>query len=126
MTGEGDVDLLVAAADLPRFAAVAHGLGCRLARPAPAAEVAGVTSWYGYDPALSNFVLLHVHTRLVIGEYWRTLCRVPIEAAVLADLVPRTLLSGTLESALVGCHGPCFTLFLILSHHSIRSLTVFS
>lgn len=91
MTGEGDVDLLVAAADLPRFAAAAHVLGCRLARPAPAAEVAGVTSWYGYDPALSNFVLLHVHTRLVIGEYWRSLCRVPIEAAVLADLVPRTL-----------------------------------
>ena len=90
-TGEGDIDLLIAPADFSAFAAVAHQIGYRPTCVAPHAEIPGVSSWYGYDRELPGFLRLHVYTRLVIGVYWRTLHRLPLEEAALDELVPRAI-----------------------------------
>jgi thymidylate kinase len=67
LRGEGDLDLLVAAADVPRFLEVAGGLGF----------LPGVRGWdppadeelhlYGLDPAAGELLHLHVHVRLLGG-----------------------------------------------------------
>ena len=89
MTGEGDIDLLIAPADFSAFAAVAHQVGYRATCTAPHAEIPGVTSWYGYDRGLPGFLRLHVYTRLIVGAYWRTLYRLPLDEAALEQVVPR-------------------------------------
>ena len=86
-TGEGDIDLLVAPADFHTFMAVAHQIGYRSARGAHYTEIPGVTSWYGHDRELPRFLRLHVYTHLIIGEYWRTLYRIPLEEAALGEVV---------------------------------------
>ena len=90
-TGEGDIDLFVAPADFSAFAAVAHQVGYRPTYSEPHAEIPGVSSWYGYDRELPGFLRLHVYTRLVIGVYWRTLHRLPLEEAALEEVVPRAV-----------------------------------
>ncbi|HKA58981.1 MAG TPA: hypothetical protein VKD28_10235 [Gemmatimonadales bacterium] len=90
-TGEGDIDLLIAPADFSAFAAVAHEVGYRPTYTGPHAEIPGVSSWYGYDRELGGFLRLHVYTRLVLGVYWRTLHRLPLEVAALEELVPRAV-----------------------------------
>jgi thymidylate kinase len=65
--GEGDLDLHVGAADVPRFLEVSEGLGFRRAVRAwdpPADEEFHL---YGLDPAAGELLHLHVHVRLLGG-----------------------------------------------------------
>jgi hypothetical protein len=67
LRGEGDLDRLVDAADVPRFLAVAEGLGfCRAVRgwDPPADEELHL---YGLDPAAGSLIHPHVHVRLLAG-----------------------------------------------------------
>jgi hypothetical protein len=42
----------------------------------------------GHDPAVPRLLHLHVHFRLVLGDYWRTIYRLPIERALLEAAIP--------------------------------------
>ena len=49
LSGENDLDLLVARRDATRFESVLHELGFRLARPAADRQVPGILDFYGLD-----------------------------------------------------------------------------
>jgi thymidylate kinase len=81
--GVGDVDLLVERRSAARFVGVLSDLGFKLAVPPAEQQLPGVLSYLGLDPATQRLVHVHVHYRLVIGSYWRTTYRVPLERVVL-------------------------------------------
>ncbi|HEV8304686.1 MAG TPA: hypothetical protein VGQ25_06995 [Gemmatimonadales bacterium] len=86
-TGAGDVDLLVERRSAGRFVSVLSDLGFKLAVPPPEQQVPGVLSYVGLDVPTGRLVHVHVHYRLVIGGFWRTTYRVPLERAVLQSTV---------------------------------------
>jgi hypothetical protein len=88
-TGAGDVDLLVDPAWAGRLDTELARLGFKPTLPPPEAQIPGTASWFGYDPGRPSLVHLHVHVRLIVGGYWTTVYRLPIERAVLATAVPR-------------------------------------
>lgn len=88
MSGEGDIDLLVARSAEARFSAVLWSLGFRRVDPAPASAIAGIESYFGLDPATGRLIHVHTHYRLVVGGIWRTVYRLPIEDQLLASAIP--------------------------------------
>jgi thymidylate kinase len=86
--GRGDVDLLVDRRAIPAFRSVAGQLGFKLASPPAARLIPGVESYFGHDPAVRRLMHLHVHYRLVLGDYWRTIHHLPIEQPLLETAVP--------------------------------------
>lgn len=82
-TGEGDIDLLVDRKALPRFRTLVQELGFKSALPSGARQIPGVESYFGHDPALARLLHLHVHYQLAVGDYWRTVYRLPIERPML-------------------------------------------
>ena len=89
--GRGDVDLLVDHAASRDFRRLVGELGFKPALCSGSRQIPGVESYFGHDPAVSRLLHLHVHYRLVVGDFWRTTYRIPIEQAVLATAVPGTL-----------------------------------
>ncbi len=87
-SGAGDVDLLVDSTASQRLSRTLRALDFKPALSPPEARLAGVESWFGYDTARGVLLHLHVHFRVIIGGYWTTLYRVPIEQAVLATAAP--------------------------------------
>jgi thymidylate kinase len=87
-SGAGDVDLLVDAAASQLLSRTLSALGFKPALPPPEAQLAGTESWFGYDTATGVLLHIHVHFRLIVGSYWTTLYRLPIERAVLATAIP--------------------------------------
>ncbi len=87
MAGRGDVDLLVAQEARAAFLRIADELGFKLGLPPGARQLPGIESYFGFDPAVPRLLHLHVHYRLVLGEYWRTSYRLPVEGDVLATAV---------------------------------------
>jgi hypothetical protein len=88
MSGEGDIDLLVHRSAEARFSAVLWALGFRRADPPPESAIAGIESYFGFDPATGRLIHVHTHYRLVVGGIWRTVYRLPIEEPLLASAVP--------------------------------------
>jgi thymidylate kinase len=86
--GEGDIDLLVDHSAIARFRTLVTQLGFKLTLPPGARQMAGVESYFGHDPAVPRPLHLHVHYRLVLGDYWKTTYRIPIERPVLETAVP--------------------------------------
>lgn len=86
-TGAGDIDLLVERRAAAQFGRVVADLGFKLAIPPGEQQVPGVLSYVGLHLPTSQLVHLHVHYRLVIGGFWRTTYRVPLERAVLDSTV---------------------------------------
>ncbi|HET7354726.1 MAG TPA: hypothetical protein VFJ11_11860 [Gaiellaceae bacterium] len=87
LTGENDLDLLVARNDAARFAAVLARLGFvhgRSPREAPA-----VDNFYGFDPAAEHLVHVHAHYQLIIGDDRTKNYRVPIEGPYLRSATSR-------------------------------------
>ena len=82
-TGAGDVDLLVDPSWAERLDSALDRLGFKLALPPAEATVPGTASWFGYDAGRGALVHVHVHSRLVLGYYWTTTYRLPVEHAVL-------------------------------------------
>jgi thymidylate kinase len=89
--GRGDVDLLVDHDSSADFRRLVGDLGFKPALHSGAREVPGVESYFGYDPAVPRLLHLHVHYRLVVGDFWRTTYRIPIERAMLETSGPGTL-----------------------------------
>jgi hypothetical protein len=87
-SGAGDVDLLVDAASSQLLSRTLRALGFKPALPPPEAQLAGTESWFGYDAATGVLLHIHVHFRLIVGSYWTTLYRLPIEREVLATAIP--------------------------------------
>jgi len=86
--GVGDVDLLVERQSAARFVSVLSNLGFKLAVPPAEQQLPGVLSYFGLDSVTQRLVHVHVHYRLVIGSYWRTTYRVPLERVVLESTRP--------------------------------------
>ncbi len=87
-TGDGDVDLLVDPVWAERLEAVLDRLRFKPALPPSEAELPGLASWFGYDTRRNALFHIHVHFRLIIGSYWTTVYRLPIERTVLETAVP--------------------------------------
>jgi hypothetical protein len=87
-SGRGDVDLLVDRESMARFRSVLDELGFKPALPSGERQIPGVESYFGHDPAVRRLLHLHVHFRLVLGDYWRTKYRLPIERALLDTAIP--------------------------------------
>jgi hypothetical protein len=85
--GQGDVDLLVDHGALTAFRDIAGELGFKSALPSGERQIPSLESFVGYDPAEHHLLHLHVHYRLIVGEYWRTAYRIPIERAILETAV---------------------------------------
>lgn len=89
--GNGDIDLLVDQRAIPAFQRIVGKLGFKPAVLPGERQLPGVVNYFGYDPGVSRLLHLHVHYRLVLGDYWRTTCRLPLEPAIL-----QTTMAGTL------------------------------
>jgi hypothetical protein len=87
-SGRGDVDLLVDRESMVQFRSVLDELGFKSALPSGDRRIPGVESYFGHDPAVRRLLHLHVHFRLVVGDYWRTIYRLPIERAMLDTAIP--------------------------------------
>ncbi len=83
MAGRGDIDLLVAQEARGRFRKIVGELGFKPALPPGERQMPGVESYFGFDPSVPRLLHLHVHYRLVLGEYWRTSYRLPLEPDLL-------------------------------------------
>ena len=81
--GRGDVDLLVDHDSSVEFRRLIGELGFKPALQPAARQIPGIESYFGWDPAVPRLLHLHVHYRLVIGDYWKTTYRIPIEQAML-------------------------------------------
>jgi hypothetical protein len=86
--GYGDVDLLVDHEALAPFRRVVEGLGFKLAHSPVGREIPGVETYFGHDPAVDQLLHLHVHYRLLIGDYWKPVYRIPVERLLLGRTVP--------------------------------------
>src|SRR5918998_2323686 len=88
---EGDLDLLVDQRDLSAIRRVVEDLGFRPAVPSGSRQQPGTEHYYGFDPEVGGLLHLHIHYRLLLGDFWRTTYRLPIERHLL-----ETSISGTL------------------------------
>lgn len=86
--GLGDIDLLVDHDARAHFSTLVGELGFKPAAPSAELRIPGIESYFGHDPAVPQLLHLHVHYRLVVGEYWRTTYRLPIERAMLDAALP--------------------------------------
>lgn len=68
LTGDNDLDLLVARSDQDRFLEVLARLGFKAAALPAAREVPAVRHYYGLDRASGRLVHVHAHFRLVLGD----------------------------------------------------------
>jgi len=90
-TGQGDVDFLVDHARRSRFRQLVEELGFKLGHPPGARRIAGIEHYLGFDPTVNRLLHLHVHYRLLLGEYWKPLYQIPIERPLLDGAVPGSL-----------------------------------
>lgn len=86
--GYGDVDLLVDHAARARFRLAAEQLGFKPASPAGRRQLPGLEHYVGLDPAVPRLLHLHVHYRLLVGEYWKRVYRIPLEQPMLEHARP--------------------------------------
>jgi thymidylate kinase len=82
---QGDIDLLVDSGAMARFRSLVQELGFKAVVPSGERQIPGVESYLGHDPLIVHPVHLHVHYQLVVGDYWRTVYRLPIEKPLLAS-----------------------------------------
>jgi len=88
-TGAGDVDLLVDSDWGDRLEIALGRLGFKPAVPPPEAQIPGTESWIGFDTRRLSLAHVHLHRRLIVGGYWTTIYRLPMERAVLDTAVAR-------------------------------------
>jgi hypothetical protein len=81
--GEGDIDLLVDHSAIAKFRTLVGELGFKLTLPPGGRQIAGIESYFGHDPVIPRPLHLHVHYRLVLGDYWKTTYSLPIERPML-------------------------------------------
>jgi thymidylate kinase len=81
--GNADVDLLVDHAAMVEFRGLMDQLGFKRGLPPGERQIPGIESYVGYDPAVARLLHLHVHYRLLLGDYWKPVYRLPVERAIL-------------------------------------------
>ncbi len=86
--GNADVDLLVDHAAMLEFRRLMDQLGFKRGLHPGERQIPGIESYVGYDPAVARLLHLHVHYRLLLGDYWKTVYRLPVERAILDGAVP--------------------------------------
>ena len=86
LSGENDLDLLVARSALRPFTEVLSRLGfVRTYKPGPA--IPGIESFYGLDDESERWVHVHAHYHLVLGDDRTKNYRLPIEEQYLGSAV---------------------------------------
>ncbi len=81
--GLGDIDLLVDHKSISAFRRIVGELGFKSALAPGARQIPGIESFFGHDPKVPRLLHLHVHYRLVVGDWYRTTYRIPIEREIL-------------------------------------------
>jgi thymidylate kinase len=89
LAGRTDLDLLVDRAHAAQFTAAVRDVGFKPFISHGSRRFIGVEDWLGHDPESGRLVHLHVYYRLVLGEDHVKNHVLPIEAAVLDDVVMR-------------------------------------
>jgi hypothetical protein len=92
LTGEGDVDLLIAKQDQHRARAILHERGLKPFPCVAYRDHPSILSFLGYDEPSSRIVHLHLHFRLVAGSSLLKNYRLPWEEAILARTIVHTML----------------------------------
>src|SRR4051812_13819135 len=87
-TGRKDVDFLVDHACRQAFRQLVEALGFKLAHPPGARRMVGSEHYLGFDPTVNQLLQLHVHYRLLLGDYWKPVYHIPIERPLLDGAVP--------------------------------------
>jgi thymidylate kinase len=90
-SGENDLDLLVSRADVQRFINILFKLGFKEADALHEDQLPGVLNFYGYDEISGQFVHVHAHFQLVLGQDFTKNYRLPIERAYLDSAVQADL-----------------------------------
>ena len=68
LTGENDLDLLVAERDRPRFEAIVSDLGFEVATPSPDRRIPGLVDHFGLDHPTGRMVHVQAHYQLFVGD----------------------------------------------------------
>ena len=87
LTGDGDLDLLIAREDQHRAEAILLHRGLKLFPSVSGRDHPAVLSFLGYDEPSGKLIHLHLHFRLVVGERLLKNYRIPWEKTVLARAV---------------------------------------
>lgn len=92
VSGETDLDLLIANDQFRDFKRVIDRLGFSSASREHVKDPPGTAHYFGYDPSNDRFVHLHAHAQLVLGHDRSKNYRLPIEGAYLASSTRETVL----------------------------------
>jgi thymidylate kinase len=87
LTGEGDLDLLIAREDQHRCEIILLERGLKLLPPVPSRDHPALLSFLGYDDLTGRLVHIHLHFRLVAGERLLKNYILPWEDVVLARAI---------------------------------------
>jgi thymidylate kinase len=90
ISGENDLDLLVAQTDATRFAELLSALGFVRAHR-PGHDVPGIESFYGFDAEADKLVHVHAHYKLVAGDDRTKNYRLPMEKSYIGSARPGTI-----------------------------------
>lgn len=93
MSGDNDLDLLVARSDQARFLEVLARLGFKAAALPAVREVPAVVHYYGLDEPSGRLVHVHAHFRLVLGDdttknFWLPVERAYLDSSSLDGIFP--------------------------------------
>jgi thymidylate kinase len=86
-SGENDLDLLVARADVQRFNSILGRLAFKQAMASIEKQLPGVVDHFGYDEAADKLIHVHAHYQLVLGHDMTKNYRLPIEEPYLASAI---------------------------------------
>jgi thymidylate kinase len=89
LAGRTDLDLLVDRDEVATFTTTIRGAGFKPFISHPSRRYVGVEDWLGHDDASGRLVHLHVYYHLVLGEDYVKNHVLPIESAVLDDVLLR-------------------------------------
>jgi thymidylate kinase len=92
LTGEGDLDLLIAREDQHRAEAILLERGLKLFPSVACRDHPAILSFLGYDEPSGRIVHLHLHFRLVAGNTVLKNYHLPCEEAILAQTIVHPLL----------------------------------
>lgn len=89
LSGDNDLDLLVAREDALRFRSVLADLGFVQVRPAPDREILGIEDFIGLDDESGRVIHVQPHYELILGDDMTKSYRIPIEPEYLASVTTR-------------------------------------
>lgn len=92
LSGESDLDLLIARRDQHRSQAILLKQGAKRFLDVAGRDHPAVSSYLGYDEPSGRLVHLHLHFRLVVGEKLLKNWRLPWEDTILARAIPHPIL----------------------------------